>query len=328
MTDSGSFDAGDIIYGADHLALANLIVSKCSTAGVSGLGYGISPYQAGSTITTAYINDLVAAYARAWDASSNKPGTKQSAVSVGGAITGALFQNMWTQLNQMTFAWTWDSWNETNGIGTANTFLCLMDSTTADSGETGNGGGLSGADLIITPFAALPAASGGFRSFTANPTGMQTTINFANNFLYGRSSFSWMTKVRNWTYYTSGYGMICEFYNGGQWFNLQRDGGHTCRLRLSGMGHDDNRYFTTIPPYTGTIYLGVWFNGSSLRAAWSSTKFTTWASIPSGQRVEFTGCSGTFNSFNRTGDILGYRVSNDTDFDAAWVLMSKECLIN
>ncbi|MEW5774477.1 MAG: hypothetical protein AB1916_13230 [Thermodesulfobacteriota bacterium] len=137
MTDSGSFDPGDIIYGVDTQALITLINAKCAAAGVTGVVYddGVSPvypdnYAQGQTIYLARINRLILAYQRAWDASGNKPGTRQSQVASGGLIYGSLFQNMWTQLNQMTFANTtldpaWKSANITLSNGNLR-FSCSM----------------------------------------------------------------------------------------------------------------------------------------------------------------------------------------------------------
>lgn len=163
MADSGSFDSGDVAALADLDALLALVDAKCAEAGVDG-AYSLYPgwYAANRTVNSAAAcRAIVRAYLRAWDASSNQPGTRQELPEVGDDFAGALFQNMWTQLNQMAFN-PWIDWDESAQAGIAgDNVFCVMFDGAAGAADVGEGCGLSGADATFSLYGS-PNAAGAY----------------------------------------------------------------------------------------------------------------------------------------------------------------------
>lgn len=318
MTDSNSFDSGDLIYATDINALNTLVNAACATAGVSGSGVG--NVSSANTMTAAHVNAVVAAYQRAWDASGNKPGTRQSAVAQSGTIYGALFQNMWTQLGQMAFG---------DLQPDANTFYCPMTAASNNADETGSGGGLSGSDLVLTchhtEYGGIDAIASGYRPVWGRGA-FQATLAFADAFLQGRTVYSWMCKIKD---YANTAGYLVEFYDGTRWFNIRReyDDGKVS-VRLNGFGQDVFTAFASDPPATGDLYLAIVRNGTSFKAGWATGMFSSWAAC--GSTLEWTVNSDTFGSVGTAREILGNSGSPATapKFKAAWVAMSKSALVS
>lgn len=321
MTDSGSFDSGDLIYAADIGNLTTLINAKCAEAGVTASPYVAADFVVGNPIDAASHNDLIAAYQRAWDASSNKPGTRQSAVSQGGTMYGALYQNMWTQLNQMTFA---------DVTPDANTFYCPMSNATNNGNETGSGGGLSGSDLTLTCNYSTNGGVEGLSSGTRRVWGtgyLDTTITFADAFLQGRTTYTWMCKLYDWQVYANS--LLCGFYDGSRHFNIQRaNTSGNVAVRINGFGLDVLTNFPSAPPSTGPVYFAFVRNGTLFKVGWSTSMFTSWSGAAS--TLEWTGNTVTFGSVASRRYILGhlYSAKTNPNFKAAWVAMSKSALVS
>ncbi len=330
MTDSGSFDSGDLIYAADIGNLTTLINAKCAEAGVTASPYVAGNFVAGNLVGAAAHNNLIAAYQRAWDASTNKPGTRQAAVSQGGLIYGSLYQSMWTQLNQMTFAPAYFFTSDSN------TFTCSLDASTANSNEVGVGGGFSSSDLTLTCGGNILAAAGSPPSREFNIGYLTATEAFLNAIIRNRNT---------WTF-----GWVLHDTNDETWFPLYAridvydkvlvmvDSAH--RLGLT-VGHNGatvcdavTTYTPSAVPATGTVILMVWSDGTYLRAGFVTSPSavpTKWSDFASTNRISVT-CN--LNQLNPSGAAYSdTHVFGEDSYrlDAAYgyqFMASKACLIN
>lgn len=335
MTDSSSFNSGNLIYGADLQNLHALVTSKCAAAGVAGPGYGSGNYAGGSLIYAAHVSDLVAAYQRAWDASVNKPGTRQSQVSAGNLIAGALFQNMWTQLGQMTFD-LWASWNETTeaGLASSTEFVCIMENATAGGGEAGQGGGFSGGDLVFTPTGSIPGITG-------SPATRRISGGSAMRFDWTQAALETILKT------TASWSLLWCILdkptpNGVQFLDLWDGGGNLIEfgsfnanttlaiyLQMTGsLKWNWTNVGSDVLPTTGPIYFGVWKDAAYIRAGWSTSRFTKWSDLGANKRISLTDTAqfsaigaGRRSPFGSAGAVA-------PDIKCRWFVASKRCLID
>lgn len=321
MTDSGSFDSGDLVYGADINALINHCNAVCSAAGVAGVQWG--GLAGGEVIAAADMNTIVAAYQRAWDASANKPGTRQDQVSAGGLIYGALLQNMWTQLNQMTFSVSWADWPENSEatLQSATTYVALMENPTANGDEAGQGGGLSGSDLTLTLTGNIPGAAGSppYRDFTSNGYFTHPPV---GAFLAGRNVYTILTKLTIDTTKEQGIFSCPSFV-----YLFQRDpayGGELrCDLICNGTYVHNN--MTADALTTGTWYFAVWGDGSTHRYGFCATKPTKLSDFSAGKVVSATSSLAFAGSNGMQFGAIG---TSYLDAKAYYYVLSKSCLIN
>ena len=294
MTDSDSFDSGDLISGADLQALHARVAAACTAAGVAGPGSGSGDYAAGSAICAAPVSDLVAAYQRAWDASTNKPGSRQAQVAAGGTVHGALFQNLWTQLGQMAFG---------DYAPDADTFVCAF--AAASGNDTGAGLGLSGSDLVVEQGNWGAAAGAPPRRTVAATTASSQVPAAVLNAMLAGPSWSFIMRLKD-------IGSRVD----GNYLGWNASGGVNCLL----LGHEPGYpYFyvhngsavllagvpANTPAASGDIWL-VWdSDGSEIVAGWCTAKPVNRSDIPAGNRIVAAVSGGGFGA-NPAQKVLGH----------------------
>lgn len=328
MTDSGSFDSGDLIYAADINNLNNLVNAKCALAGVAGSGVG--SVSSSNTITAAHVNAIVAAYQRAWDASVNKPGTRQSAVSSGGLIYGALFQNMWTQLGQMTFD-PWAGWNESSEASLAggNIFVAFMENPTADGNEEGQGLGLSSPNTVLTREGTIAGATGSppSRVFGGHPARFRIPAAMGSAFLTSSSGWTYIAKIA----FTSSPSEICQFGVGGTEYIYFENRGNQVSVYFYSLArgvYPGEKYSSALSGYvSGTTYwYAVWFDGTTLRYGISTvrpTKLSNFGAIGSYTGACYLNTLSGTQSFMLGGDNIGGFAGT-----VRYAVAANRCLIN
>ena len=299
MTDSGSFDSGDLIYAADIGNLTTLINAKCAEAGVTASPYVAANFVVGNPIDAASHNDLIAAYQRAWDASSNKPGTRQSAVSQGGTIYGALYQNMWTQLNQMTFT-GWADWDESSeaSLQSASTFVALMENPTTGGNEVGQGLGLSEADRTLTSGTGVVGASGGKRQFPNTNSYLVPTTGLLQASVQRNGQWTYIMKAEgNWRF-ANAFPLYIADASASFLLQTEPSGASASRLRMlikNTAGSTIADIVTAnLVPTSGVVYFYAQWNGSALRVGFSTSKVSAWASIAAGNQASASVGSGAY----------------------------------
>lgn len=233
-----------------------------------------------------------------------------SIISAGGAVTGA----------DVAYVINPD----------ADTYVCDMTNASTGGNETGAGGGLSGANLVLTASAGLAGVSGGFR-VKANGEYLSCPPALLN-LMTANTTFTCLFHVKDMTVSN-----VFNCFSSGPFESiyLQNSSG-----KLRSIMYDDNVVrldATTADNYSTSaeIWLGMWSDGSLIRAGFveQSTPPQNWSDFASGKRVSASysgGFSGaTFINFYSPPKEIG-SVNNAATgvFSIATVVISKICLID
>jgi len=302
MTDLSSFNGSDITYSADIKALNNLANSKCSEAGVTGTGLNNAYLDVGDIIYASHINQIINAYRRAWDASSNAPGTKQSAVSQNALIDNAVYYHMWYQLNDMEF-----------GLPVvesgASTTIYVIEPA---NGLLGTGGNLSTTNRTLQDH-GVASVSDGYRVYPANTYLYSYTARVANA-LEGASKWCYLTQLKINSSFSSGRMVATSFSirnNLGKPLSIN----YTCGTAYGGIlysminympNRDPCQTYTNIDtgrywPVGQDLWLAVWYDGTSVKMGWKTgAKPKAWGDFLSANRRD-SGCNpGVLNNLDFT----------------------------
>ena len=93
---------------------------------------------------------------------------------------------------------SWADWDETDlTLATDNIFVVLYHNTVAGSNETGSGGGLSGADLIVTQVGNVAGATGdpASRALDDSDDGFNCTVGLTDTLLKSQTTWQLIMKV-------------------------------------------------------------------------------------------------------------------------------------
>jgi len=228
----------------------------------------------------------------------------------------------------------WASWDESSegSLADNDTFVCLFENPSANGDETGQGGELTGADLVLTAQDNPAGAVDGYRALDGDDW-FATSTAVAEIVKKDKNWFC-CVKVRNVTD-----GVKAGFFHFGT--NNQNNAGlflYSNKLRAIYYQGSTSYSVSTADdvPNNVVIYAGIWSDGTNpVRIGWSTTKFNSWSDIPAGQRVELDA--------GATGDLTGmgtvdchcvgtYDQTATSDQamtgDIAWVVVSKKCLID
>jgi hypothetical protein len=305
MTDSGSFDSGDLIYAADWNNLAALINTKAALAGVTGVSFSVT---SATTISASNANTLVYGYQRCYNAATNMGGyTIQGVVSSGQSIAGSLFQNMWTQLNLMTFGPKWASWDESSqsGVADANTFCVMFDAASAGAADVGEGAGLTGTDATFNCDGSPNAAS----SYGRYNNGGGWYIPQAVADLTLQPEWTLIFKTYQFPSISNGsnVGALAIYLNhNGQYIYLVESGGGWQLTGWSGA------YCQIQPGQQGAwCYHYYWRKNGYFGTGWSTTKYNTIADIPNkGTQVAGAQFTSQYTGTKEIGRWPGYGAVN------------------
>lgn len=235
----------------------------------------------------------------------------------------------------------WSGWDETaeSGLsadqdadGNEDTFVAFMENPANGGDETGQGGDLAGADLVLSH-----AGGGSIDGAVGDPP--TRTIDADNEYftcpqamldiMAGQNTWTFITKLTNCNPPAANHGI------------LRVSGGTNDAMYIrSGAGSNDlyvyiddagvNRITATTAD-NWTVNIPVWFfaqsDGSTTVAGWSHSKPTSLAAIAAGQKVSFAGAV-TFDNFS-ADKFLYYDSGNVKAIrgDAYYVIFSKIALI-
>ena len=213
---------------------------------------------------------------------------------------------------------------------TADTYVCDMTNASTGGNETGAGGGLSGADLVLTASAGLAGVSSGFR---VKASGQYLSCPPALlNLMTANTTFTCLFHVKDMTvsnvFNCFGPGPTEAIY-------LINNSG-----KLRSIMYDDNVVrldATTADNYSTSaeMWLGMWSDGSLIRAGFveQSTPPQNYSDFASGKRVSVSYSGGlegeTFiNFYSPPKEIGSNNGVADGVFSIATVVISKICLID
>ncbi len=235
----------------------------------------------------------------------------------------------------------WAKWDESSelGLATDNTFVCLMENPSAGGNEAGQGGGLTGADLILTQSGSVAGASGGKRVFDGVNDRLNWTI-AAVDALIANANKTWSV-IMKLTDITKDVGntYFFAFLDAAQAneriaLSIQTDDKLTLNVEQDTV-EDFNRKTTDSIATSTEYYVAAWADAgvNKIRAGFTATRPTKWSDFATNKRMEST-LDGDFTgeTFN-DADLPNFMSLSNQDpqcVDASlyYIVVSNLTLIN
>lgn len=197
----------------------------------------------------------------------------------------------------------------TEATADASTFVCeFLGGSSAN--ETGVGGGLTGADLVLTQSGSIAASSSGYRALDGSNDYFSATATFAAAF-FNASEWTYALKVKSltaatvkyfWNYGTSSYSNMAYMHNVTP---------YAPRAQFTNDVAITICVLSAIPSTTSATWICEWKKNGVLHLGWVTQEAlpTGWDSFPQNQRVAFYGLadfSGTWTTMHAVGSSSGY----------------------
>lgn len=195
----------------------------------------------------------------------------------------------------------------TEATADASTFVCeFLGGSSAN--ETGVGGGLTGADLVLTQSGSIAASSSGYRAMDGSDDYFSATATFAANF-FNASEWTYALKFKSFTsagnkyffwFTASGVSLICYCINATP---------YPTRLGINSIWNPG--VMLEIPSTTSASWLCAWKKSGIIHLGWVTQEGmpTGWDSFPRNQRTTFYGIadfSPTWTTMHAVGSTSGY----------------------
>lgn len=239
----------------------------------------------------------------------------------------------------------WKEWDESSEFTLADddTFVCMMENSVEGGDETGQGGGLTGADLVLTQHGDVAGATGApsYRDLDGNDDYFEGTATLGR--LITGEEFTIIVKLRVnsiggnlQTIFLFGSGSSQNYINdpNAMYHGVRIDVmGTSGTLRLTAGDWDSEwpirEETTDALPTTQDVYVVVWNDGSNnVRAGFSTTKPTKWSDFDTTKRID----SGELSISAEDADIQSALYSGGTinplDAWLYYTIVSRTCLID
>ena len=226
---------------------------------------------------------------------------------------------------------SWAAWDESSesGLASNDTFVCLMENKVSGGNETGQGGGLSGVDLVLTQAGNVAGASGSppKRIFDNVDDNMTWTTTAMQNWFSG-TTFTLIEKVDTYADVTETKPNI--WANGVEYCYVSVEAGSGLTIFYKDGTTTSNGAVITANnvPTTGTVYFYLWADGIDVRWGFSTTKADKLSDIAAGDRA-LLNIALNFTPANIAG--TGYAVSagaERTNMNVHYIIASKLNLID
>jgi len=230
---------------------------------------------------------------------------------------------------------TWENWDELSesGLASDDIFVCLMSNVNAGGDETGEGGGLTGADLVLTEAGTLAGATGAppTRDFDGTDDVLSMTTAAADA-LFGNANNTWtiILKVTNLDLVTQD--IFWKFDNSGATENIyciqQADKIPDFTIEQDNVIEIETE--TDALQAATTYYICLWTDGTVARCGYSTTKPTKWSDFAAGKRSEFSTNTGAFSgeTFDANSSLMGLSAAGFCGGELYYVVIAKTCLID
>jgi len=239
-------------------------------------------------------------------------------VTISGVVGGLLSWADWDEQSESTLN------PDQDNNGTEDTYICFFEGG-ASQNETGQGGGLSGADLVLTQIGSVAGATGSPPSRYISRTGgdyFNLTTAAADAMISG-TDYTLILKCHTLsTNYASS-----EFY--GTRGHMRHGYSNFAGLYANGGGAGEFYQDCAVqPPSTGDFYLFLTSKaGKALYAGWSLTKPTVLADIPANQKVSTTLRNWNTGTWSTRHSLVALTTAGGTTVYAYYAVLSKSELI-
>ena len=230
----------------------------------------------------------------------------------------------------------WLNWDESAEVGCAtdDIFCCMMENVNAGGDETGQGGGLTGANLVLTQAGNIAGATGSPARRALDGSGDYFSMTTAAiDALIGNANNTWSIVIK---------ALFTDRAAAAQLFWLGQTG-YDEVIRCS-VNTNQKVVFNTIQDDTGdnvtttdalsnstVYYFAIWTDGTDLRCGFSTTRPTKWSDFGANDRGIFGTNTGAYSgeSFTHSKNIFSYESTYEPWLGAGYyVVMSKTCLID
>jgi len=220
---------------------------------------------------------------------------------------------------------SWADWDEASesGLASADTFVCLMENVSAGGNETGEGGGLTGSDLILTQVNNIPGVSGGFRQLTSgSQQRFDWTAAALNSLIKDQSEWTIVMKCKNLTNMTSSNRPIIQWRVGSTFLDITSDSVGTGKIRF--LYNTSDVTSTDVVPSSGNIYFCIWRKAGAVKAGFIATRPTNESDFAASKTCESTNDAAYTTTFVNSY-ILG-DTARWTNAFIAYIVVSKSAL--
>jgi len=223
----------------------------------------------------------------------------------------------------------WASWNELSesGLASDDIYVAMMENTSAAGNETGQGGGLTGADLVLTQVGSIAGATGSPPSRYVSRTGgdyFNLTTAAATSMITG-TDYTLVMKCHTITSNSS----AAEFYDAGRGHMVL---GYTKCAGLYCNGGGGGEVYVDCaaqPSSSGDFYLFLTSKaGKALYAGWSLTKPTDLADIPANQKVSTSVRNWSAGSWANRHSLAARTTAGSTTMYIYYVVLTKSEIIS
>ena len=230
---------------------------------------------------------------------------------------------------------TWANWDEAaeSTLASDDIFVCLMENVNAGGDETGQGGGLTGANLVLTQSGNVAGATGsppsrvldGSDDCLKAPTGMLDALICNSN-----KTWTIILKISNITIADDYFFYISDAAEN-ELLNARIATNDTI-ITIEQDNTLENHQTTDAILTATTYYLALWADGTDMRYGFTTTRPTKWSDFDAGKRYLFLTNTGDYNG--ETFDHATYRdffcaaASSYLACTAHYIVMAKTCLID
>ncbi|MFH2074365.1 MAG: hypothetical protein ABIJ57_03320, partial [Pseudomonadota bacterium] len=189
---------------------------------------------------------------------------------------------------------TWATWDELSQstLASDNTFVVLEDAPGNGDPETGEGGGLTGADLVLSDTGTVPAAVGSppYRTFNGVNMYQDPTVVAAD--LVDNVNKTWTAILKIGDLSVGALTQLFDFNSGTLALRVYADAAGLLQPYLT-----DNVGFsapttTDAIPGAGAVYIVIWADGTDARYGFATTKPTKWSDFEATKRGIFANPTG------------------------------------
>lgn len=231
---------------------------------------------------------------------------------------------------------TWKTWEEDSEatLASDDIFVCFMENTNASGDETGQGGGLSGANLVLTESGTIAGATGTPPTRVLDGVNDYFTMtNAAVDALIGNTDNTWtiILKVSTLTT-TNDYFMTFEQTGGDEFLRIYRTNvTGTLGFYTSQDDVAETKTTTNATLADTTYYIAFWTDGTTMRGGFTTTRPTKLSDFDEDELVEFETNTGAFSgeTFDAAQYIFAYSSGvSPIACKAYYTIISKTCLID
>ena len=223
---------------------------------------------------------------------------------------------------------SWATWTEDSeaSLADSDTFVCFFENPTLGGSETGQGGGLTGAHLVLIQVNNVPGVSSGYRQLT---TASQQYFEWATAaedlMIKNKADFTIVLKCKDWATVATANDPIVKFDT--SYFFIVSS---TSKLRFiytPTAGGASDVTSTNAVPSSGVVYFAIWRKNGAVKAAFkATTRPTKESDFAAGDTCESTQDGVYDRAF--TGHYLFTDTARWATIKAGYLVVAKKALFS